>query len=157
LAVILTEAAEELNIIRAERLALGVDNKRAVDWAIAALQGGIDTESVVLLAGKAPSAFAEQEISDLIDGAATELGAPGTKDECLRLYARRMAEAFVTKTLPARDLVTRLKSVWRALREPPDLSCWMALDEDLYAAGEGASSPVEVKKRIMEEAQRLLR
>jgi hypothetical protein len=151
-----TVTAEELNLIRAERLAIGVDNKRAVDWAVAALLAGVSTPSIVLLAGSSPSAFGENEISDLIDAAATELGAPVIREDCLRLYARQLADAFVREKIPARELVARLRAVSRTLREPRDLACWVVLDEELHLAEEGANNLVEVRRRIIEGVTRLL-
>lgn len=114
------------------RLDGAVTGAELVDWAVLALEAGVETESLVLLAGM-PRGSSVYDAIPLLDGCLAELDLTVPNTETLRrAYVGMISRAILAGGVETGDALERIHH--RAvgpLGHPPDLTRWCLLWEGL--------------------------
>jgi hypothetical protein len=117
------------------RLDSGVSGAALVDWATRALEQGVETESLVLLAGLARDCSV-YDAGPLLDRGLTELNVtvPGPAD-LRRAYVGVVSRAFLAGTMKADEALEMVhRSAVTPLGHPADLAPWCFVWESLDPA-----------------------
>ena len=107
------------------------------EWAVAALESGMDTPSLRILAGINPAK--DWEVRDYLECATRELGwnLPG-REELLYIFARKIAALMVARKKPLAKGCRELYRIFNKLRDRyANLNVWLHYDDefDLMEAG----------------------
>ena len=126
----LHDALLDLLIRRLDNRASGAS---LVDWAIRALEAGVETEALIILAGLSPdcSVF---EAEPLLDRGMAELNlaVPGS-EELRRAYVGVVSRALLAGAVEAREALDRIhRAVVTPLGHPSDLAPWCFVWEGLH-------------------------
>jgi hypothetical protein len=133
------EPPDDLLAVLARRHLHAAGAPQVVDWAVAALVRGLDSESLRVLAGSTPL-LNEFEVDDLLQQTARELGFPiPNRADCLAHHARQIAREIVAGRRTPAEGCLALVRVSAALDDPADLRGFVSLDDDLEMSREGGS------------------
>ena len=104
-----------------------------VDWATNALEEGLESESLVLLAGLARSSSMHEAVP-LLDRGLSELKLNVPAAEALRrAYVGVVSRAILGGSIPAEQALDRIhRRVVEPLGHPPDLAPWCFVWEGLH-------------------------
>ncbi len=103
----------------------------AADWAVGELDEDRDGRALRILAGLAkPASWWEAE--PLLEKALIEVGCGlrASRDLCVE-YARDIARAFLSGTLPASDAAREVGRIYYAIGYPSALCDWICFDCDI--------------------------
>ena len=126
--------------LQARRQLQNFDAQELVDWAVAALVAGYETEHLVMLAGMDRDSREEKEA--YFERAVQELSIPlpAADDSTLRAYASHLAQAGAQGTIGYRDALNQLLEIYRLLDYEPRYLRLFELGEDLLSMDAGYPS-----------------
>ncbi len=124
-------------LIQAKRQLGYFDTQELVDWAVAALQTGYETEHLLMLAGM--DGYPSQEKWDYFERSVAELGLPlpPPDKEALRAYATVRAEEVVAGRLDWRAGLSEFVKICRASRYAPRYDYFSYLSDELDMIEDG--------------------
>jgi hypothetical protein len=142
----LYDALVELLVRRLEDQLAG---SQLVDWAMAAVQQGVETDSLILLAGLSRDCSL-YEATPLLDRGLAELGLAVPAPESLR---RSYVAAVSRGILAGRDSIDQaLEHIHRwavtPLNHPPDLQPWCFLWEGLHPTSFDSLAPDQIAAEV---------
>ena len=145
--------AESVRTLLDEQLSSDNDAERAEDrfaeWAADALEAGLDTPALRMLAGFGRNhlAWERDEIWSLMRRARRELGFPDAVDErCDRARARRIAVDYLCRRMSLREAVGRLTRLF-----PLDYGTWLQIEDaigDEYQRGNPEFVETELNEQL---------
>jgi hypothetical protein len=131
-----------------------------VDWATQLLTVGVESPSVLKLAGLdlagSPSLF---EALPLFESAIEELGldVPRHRDSLIRSRLIDISEGLLEGHLPVEEALARAhREVVSILDHPADLQAWCDLEGGLEPIGRRPLSPIEVEQAVRLLAKELI-
>jgi hypothetical protein len=129
-----------------------VPGAELVDWATSALEEGVESDSLVILAGL-PRNSSMHEAVPLLDRGLDELGLQLPAGEALRrAYVGVVSRSILDGSMPAHDALDRIhRRVVTPLGHPPDLAAWCFVWEGLHPDDYRTLEPEQQE----EEARRL--
>jgi hypothetical protein len=126
-----------------------------VDWATSALEEGVESESLVILAGLARNCSMYEAVS-LLDRGLTELKLKVPAAEALRrAYVGAVSRAILAGGISADQALDRIhRRVVTPLGHPPDLAPWCFVWEGLHPDDYRTLDPIqqEAEARRLAEA-----
>lgn len=123
-----------------------------VDWAVAAVQQGVETDALILLAGLSRECSL-YEAGPLLDRGMAELDLAVSDSESLRrAYVGAVSRAILAGKVPTDVALERIhRWVVSPLNHPPDLAPWCFVWEGLHPTSYESLNPDQVAA----EARRL--
>ena len=140
-----------LLVARSNEIATG---EPVVDWAVHALEAGLESAALVELAGL-PRTASVFDAGPLLDRALHELGiAPPDREELLRAYVGVVSRALLDGKLPVAAALDDVHAtVVSPLRHPDDLRPWCYLWESLDPVALRSLEPNEVASKTRQLAE----
>ncbi len=151
------EYPRELIETLTRRVAGTVSADDYINWASSALEQGLDTPNLRILAGL-PSSTWRSDAEPYFDRALNELQIyVGDKEEILREYAKLIARKIINGELTAETGAERIEhEVLRPLGHPKDLQPWCFLSGGLDPTTFDTLTATELKRVAHEEALKMI-
>ena len=139
-------------------LAHGLHGDAVVDWAVRAMELGLDTRELRLVAGfSKPASLSDVEAPFFLALKQLGFSIPLSETTIRRAYAREIAEAVIDGSMSPLDAANEMeRHVLGPLKHPDDLRPWCFLQGSLHPETYTELSDAERDRLILAEARRIL-